>query len=239
MMYPCEPRTLTPGAVRRGDGEVGRSATGVGEKERPAQSLEPPWGRASRLQRCSGSAATEQDLCKIVDCNESSQVGDNFRLRPQKAGAARCGDEGGGCTAFRRRLHLVRGRRLRQVSRVREKHLLGSSQPKMLQPGAARRGHGGGGRAPFRRRTPSRAGDHQLSRLDQLDQIQPGNLHQKKMDSVYGSFYTFCVVANSHPCKSINLSGPRRTAFQAECRLVQVLILFFITCLLSLIKTTG
>ena len=36
------------------------------EKERPAQSLELPWGRASRLQRCSGSAATEQDLCKTV-----------------------------------------------------------------------------------------------------------------------------------------------------------------------------
>ena len=36
------------------------------EKDRPAQSLEPPWGPASRLQRCSGSAATEQDLCKTV-----------------------------------------------------------------------------------------------------------------------------------------------------------------------------
>ena len=36
------------------------------EKDRPAQSLEPPWGRASLLQRCSGSAATEQDLCKTV-----------------------------------------------------------------------------------------------------------------------------------------------------------------------------
>ena len=36
------------------------------EKDRPAQSLEPPWGRASRFQRCSGSAATEQDLCKNV-----------------------------------------------------------------------------------------------------------------------------------------------------------------------------
>ena len=36
------------------------------EKDRPAQSLEPPWGRASRLQRCSGLAATEQDLCKTV-----------------------------------------------------------------------------------------------------------------------------------------------------------------------------
>ena len=36
------------------------------KKDRPAQSLEPPWGRASRLQRCSGSAATEQDLCKTV-----------------------------------------------------------------------------------------------------------------------------------------------------------------------------
>jgi len=36
------------------------------EKDRPAQSLEPPWGRASRLHRCSGPAATEQDLCKIV-----------------------------------------------------------------------------------------------------------------------------------------------------------------------------
>jgi len=34
------------------------------EKDRHAQSLEPPWGRASRLQRCSGSAAMEQDLCK-------------------------------------------------------------------------------------------------------------------------------------------------------------------------------
>ena len=33
---------------------------------RPAQSLEPPWGRASRLQRCSGSAAKERDLCKTV-----------------------------------------------------------------------------------------------------------------------------------------------------------------------------
>ena len=26
--------------------------------------MEPPCGRASRLQRCSGSAATKQDLCK-------------------------------------------------------------------------------------------------------------------------------------------------------------------------------
>jgi hypothetical protein len=26
----------------------------------------PPWGRASHLQRCSGSAATEQGLCKTV-----------------------------------------------------------------------------------------------------------------------------------------------------------------------------
>ena len=34
------------------------------EKDMPAQSLVPPGGRASRLQRCSGSAATEQDLCK-------------------------------------------------------------------------------------------------------------------------------------------------------------------------------
>ena len=36
------------------------------EKDRPAQSLEPPWGRASRLQRCSGSAVTEQDPFKTV-----------------------------------------------------------------------------------------------------------------------------------------------------------------------------
>ena len=36
------------------------------EKNRPAQSLDPPSGRASRLQRCSGSAATEQDLFKTV-----------------------------------------------------------------------------------------------------------------------------------------------------------------------------
>ena len=35
-------------------------------KERPAKSLEPPWEQASRLQRCSGSAAKEQDLCKSV-----------------------------------------------------------------------------------------------------------------------------------------------------------------------------
>ena len=34
-----------------------RSATDTGEKDRPAQSLEPLWGRASRLQRCSGSPA--------------------------------------------------------------------------------------------------------------------------------------------------------------------------------------
>ena len=32
------------------------------EKYRPAWSLEPPWGQASRIQRCSGSPATEQDL---------------------------------------------------------------------------------------------------------------------------------------------------------------------------------
>jgi len=37
---------------------------GIQSEDRPAQSLEPPRGRASRLQRCSGSAATEQDLCK-------------------------------------------------------------------------------------------------------------------------------------------------------------------------------
>ena len=36
------------------------------EKDRPERSLELPWGRASRLQRCSGSAATEHDLCKTV-----------------------------------------------------------------------------------------------------------------------------------------------------------------------------
>ena len=34
------------------------------EKDRPAQSPEPPGARASRLQRCSGSAATEHDLCE-------------------------------------------------------------------------------------------------------------------------------------------------------------------------------
>jgi len=33
------------------------------QKDRPAQSLAPPWGRASRLQRYRGSAATE---CKTV-----------------------------------------------------------------------------------------------------------------------------------------------------------------------------
>jgi len=38
----------------------------AGEKDRPAQSLELPLGRASRLQRCGGSAATEQDLCQSV-----------------------------------------------------------------------------------------------------------------------------------------------------------------------------
>ena len=36
------------------------------KEDRPAQSLEPSWGRASRLRWCSGSAATEQDLCKTV-----------------------------------------------------------------------------------------------------------------------------------------------------------------------------
>ena len=36
------------------------------QEDRPAQRLEPPWGRASRLLRCSGSAATEQDLYKTV-----------------------------------------------------------------------------------------------------------------------------------------------------------------------------
>ena len=34
--------------------------------DRPAQSLEPPWGRDSRLQRCSGTAAAEQDPCRTV-----------------------------------------------------------------------------------------------------------------------------------------------------------------------------
>ena len=38
----------------------------MGEQERPVQSLQPPWGRASRLQRCSGAAATVQNLCKTV-----------------------------------------------------------------------------------------------------------------------------------------------------------------------------
>ena len=33
------------------------------QKDKPAQSVEPQWGRASCLQRCSGSAATKQDLC--------------------------------------------------------------------------------------------------------------------------------------------------------------------------------
>ena len=35
------------------------------DKDRPAQCLEPPWGRVGR-QLCSGSAATEHDLCKTV-----------------------------------------------------------------------------------------------------------------------------------------------------------------------------
>ena len=35
-------------------------------QDRPAQSPEPSQGRASCLQRCSGSAATEQDLCKTA-----------------------------------------------------------------------------------------------------------------------------------------------------------------------------
>jgi hypothetical protein len=34
--------------------------------KRLAQSVEPPWRRASRLQPCSGSAATEQNLCETV-----------------------------------------------------------------------------------------------------------------------------------------------------------------------------
>ena len=36
------------------------------QKVWPAHSLEPHWGRASRLQRCSGSADTEQDLFQTV-----------------------------------------------------------------------------------------------------------------------------------------------------------------------------
>ena len=35
----------------------------------------------------------------------------------------------------------------------------------------------------------SESGDHQFSRLDQLDQFQPGNSHQNKTDSVCGSLY--------------------------------------------------
>ena len=45
---------------------------GGSEIDRPAQSLEPPCRQASRLQRCSGSAAMEQDLCKTV--TETSEV---------------------------------------------------------------------------------------------------------------------------------------------------------------------
>ena len=47
------------------------------EKDRPTQSLEPPWGRASRLQRCSCQGAGS-----VLNCysNESSQLGYNFRL---------------------------------------------------------------------------------------------------------------------------------------------------------------
>ena len=47
----------------RNSGGNGGGARGGDEL---AQSLEPPWGRVSRLQRCSGSAATDQDLCKTV-----------------------------------------------------------------------------------------------------------------------------------------------------------------------------
>ena len=56
------PRPQTP-KPKSHEQVMGRSPPG---KDRPAQSLEPPWGRASHLQRCSGSAATQQDLCKTV-----------------------------------------------------------------------------------------------------------------------------------------------------------------------------
>jgi len=54
---------------------------GKREKDRPVQSLEPPWGRASRLQRCSGSAATEQDLCKTVKVNWATTL--DCAMKPQ------------------------------------------------------------------------------------------------------------------------------------------------------------
>ena len=45
-------------------GILGHEITHGFEKNRTAQSLESLWGRASRLQRCSSSAATEQEMCK-------------------------------------------------------------------------------------------------------------------------------------------------------------------------------
>jgi hypothetical protein len=42
--------------------------------DRPAQSLKSPWGQASRLQRCSVSAATEQDLCKTVTATSPTLI---------------------------------------------------------------------------------------------------------------------------------------------------------------------
>ena len=54
-----------PRRLGGGDGPCVTKLVGPDEK-RPAQSLKPPWGRAGRLQRCSGSAATEQDLCTTV-----------------------------------------------------------------------------------------------------------------------------------------------------------------------------
>ena len=56
-------RNATPGVFLVRFDPPNRSAQDWPEKDRPAKSLEPPWERVSRLQRCSGSAATEQHLC--------------------------------------------------------------------------------------------------------------------------------------------------------------------------------
>ena len=53
------PEPLRPPHLRAGRMEVSRTDIG-------ARRALPPWGRASRHQRCSGSAATEQDLCETV-----------------------------------------------------------------------------------------------------------------------------------------------------------------------------